>query len=494
MYRLMLYCLIFLLAVACILSFLGLLPYNGLDILNSAAYFVFVCWLTNKIIAKIFKVKTNPESALISGLILSLISGPTNLLTLSSFWIPIFIGTAAMASKYLIVWRGRHIFNPAAFGVLASVVIFGQGASWWVENLSLVPFVLIAGFLIVKKIRRFEMAGAFIISMTLLMLARSILNHEPSDLFAWLQNQTTFLLVSTLAFFAFVMLVEPLTSPFKRSSQILYAILTAILFYLLGNIISYSLEISLLMANIFAYLVNGSFRQVLTLKKKVKLSVNVIEFWFEPWKKFEFKPGQFLEWTLSHSHPDNRGIRRFFTIASSPSENAVLLASKFYEKPSTFKQALAKMEPRDEIIASDLRGEFTLPDNPDAKLVFIAGGIGITPFRAMTKWILDNKKHRDVILLFSNKTKEDIIFGDIFKEAEQFGLKTIYLNTDKGEHVDEKLILKKVPDFKERTFYISGPQPMVEIFGKMLGKMGLKKNQIKSDYFPGYTETYSTRQ
>jgi ferredoxin-NADP reductase/Na+-translocating ferredoxin:NAD+ oxidoreductase RnfD subunit len=488
----MLYYLIFLVAVVSILSFIRLLPYNGLDILGNAVYLSFVCWITNKILAKIQKVQTNPESALISGLILSLIFGPTNFFTLSSFWIPALIGTAAMASKYLIVWRGRHIFNPVAFGALASALILNHGASWWVGGLSIAPFILIGGFLILKKIRRFEIVGAFLISMTLLMVVITIFDGEPFDLFVWLQGQATFLFVSPLAFFAMVMLVEPLTSPFKRSHQIAYAILVSLSFYLLGNVAPYPLEASLLIGNIFAYIVNGSFRQVFTLRKIEKLSQDVIGFWFEPWKKFEFKPGQFLEWTLSHQHPDIRGIRRFFTIASSPLEDLVLLASKFYEKPSTFKQALIKLEPGDEIIAADLEGEFTLPNNLDTKLVFIAGGIGITPFRAMIKWILHNKEHRDVILLFSNKTKEDIVFEDIFKKAEQFGLKTIYINTDKNGHNDEKFINEKVPDFKERTFYISGPEPMVEIFEKMLGKMGLKKSQVKRDYFPGYSETYTT--
>ncbi|OGH20815.1 MAG: hypothetical protein A3D74_05470 [Candidatus Levybacteria bacterium RIFCSPHIGHO2_02_FULL_37_13] len=492
MYRLMLYYLIFLVVVVSCLSFIRLLPYNGFHILGNAIYLSFVCWISNKILAKIQKVQTNLESALISGLILSLIFGPTNLLALSSFWIPAFAGTAAMASKYLIIWRGRHIFNPAAFGALASALILGQGASWWVGGLSIAPFILIGGFLILKKIRRFEMVGVFLISMTLLMVVITIFDGEPFNLFVWLHDQAAFLFVSPLAFFAIAMLVEPLTSPFRRSHQIVYAILVSFSFYLLGYLVPYSLEASLLIGNLFAYIVNGSFRQVLTLRKKEILSKDVIGFWFEPWKKFEFKPGQFLEWTLSHQHPDTRGVRRFFTIASSPAEDLVLLASKFYEKPSTFKQALMKLGPGDEIIASDLEGEFTLPNNLDTKLVFIAGGVGITPFRAMIKWILYNKQHRDVILLFYNKTKEDIVFEDIFKKAERFGLKTIYFNTDKGGHNDEKFINEKVPDFKERTFYISGPEPMVKIFEKMLGKMGLKKSQIKRDYFPGYSETYTT--
>src|SRR3989344_4470797 len=429
MYWLMLYYLLFLVVIAAVLSFFKLLPYNGVDILLSAFYLVSLCKLSNYIFAQILKVKTNTESSIITGFILSLIFGPapllTNLIPLTA------VGILAMASKYLIVWRGRHIFNPAAFGAVASAALFGNGASWWLVGYAVAPFIILGGLLILKKIRRFEMAGVFL-------------------LFYIISNPQNILSIpsSPILFFSLVMLVEPLTSPFKKLHQIIYAVLLVVLFYLLGNVIPYPLEASLLIGNIFAFIVNKSFRQVMVLKKKEKLSKDVYGFWFEPFKKFEFKPGQFLEWTLSHSKPDSRGVRRFFSIASSPTEDLVLLASKFYEKPSTFKQALLKMEVGQEIIVSDLAGEFTLPNKLDIKLCFIAGGIGITPFRAQIKFVTDNREVRDAILLFSNKAKEDIVFEDTLKKAEPLGLKTIYINTDKDGYIDEKLIKEKVHDFK----------------------------------------------
>ena len=471
MYRLMLYYLLFLVAVAAVLSFFKLLPYNGVDILLGAFYLVSVCKLVNYLFAKVLKVKTNTESALITGFILSLIFGPAPFL---SNIIPLtVVGTLAMASKYLIVWRGRHIFNPAAFGAVASAALFGNGASWWLAGYAVAPFIILGGLLILKKIRRFEMAGVFL-------------------LFYIISNPQNILSIpsSPILFFSLVMLVEPLTSPFKKSHQIIYAVLLIVLFYLLGNVIPYPLEVSLLIGNIFAFIVNKSFRQVLILKKKEKLTKDVTGFWFEPFKKFDFKPVQFLEWTLSHPNPDNRGIRRFFTIASSPTEDLILLASKFYEKPSTFKQALLKMEVGDEIIASDLEGEFSIPDKLDTKLVFIAGGIGVTPFRSMAKYMVDQKESRDIVLLFSNKTKEDIVFKDILEKADKFDLKTVYVNTDKDGYIDDKLIKEKVSDWKERIFYISGPEPMVEAFEKMLSKMGIAKKNVRRDYFPGYTDTH----
>ena len=166
-----------------------------------------------------------------------------------------------------------------------------------------------------------------------------------------------------------------------------------------------------------------------------------------------------------------------------------MLTSKFYEKSSTYKQALQKMEINSEMVISHLQGEFTLPDDQSKKLVFIAGGIGVTPFRSMIKYLVDKNEKRNIVLLFSNKTAADIFFKELFDEGRNIGLRTVYVNTERDGFIDEKLIQKEVPDYKDRLFYVSGPEPMVEAFCKMLRSMGIDKVNLKRDFFPGYTET-----
>ena len=495
MYRLMLYFLILLVGVATVESALGILPYNPAEILFGVLYLAAICWLSNKILAAIFRVKTNPESAFITGLILSLIIGPAN-------WIPAFAGMAsnllflpaagalAMVSKYLIAWKGRHIFNPAAFGVVGTAILLQQGASWWIGSPSMFPVLFLGGLLILRKLRRFTEVIVFIISM---ILIRFILNPFLTlSVFSvpTLFELTQYLVVSPIVFFAAIMLIEPQTSPLQSKYQILYAIIVAIFFYIFGNNLGvpYPLELALLGGNIFSYMVSKSFRQVMVLKEKKRLTEDVIAFLFEPSRKFQFKAGQFLEWTLAHPNPDNRGVRRFFTISSSPAEDFVMLTSKFYEKPSTYKQALQKLEPGDEIVISGLGGEFTMPSDKSKKLVFIAGGIGVTPFRSMVKWIIDNNEKRDVVILYSNKTEGDIVFKEIFEKGEKVGVSTIYVNTDKDGYIDAEMIRNQVSDYRERMFYIAGPESMVEAFEGMLKGMGVAG--IKKDYFPGYTETH----
>lgn len=479
MYRLMLYYLIFLSLFASGLSFAEILPFGTFDILGSTIYLIFICWVLNKLLANIFKVSPNPESALITGLILSLIIGPGNLTT--NFLILSVAGISAIASKYFIAWKGRHIFNPAAFGVVFVAVVLHQGASWWIGSEWMSIPILFGGCLVFKKIKRFRMGLIFLFS-SLLPGIGGILSS------GYINELKSYLIISPILFFTFVMLSEPQTSPYKSVFQMLYAVLLAGCFWLFASIfqVFYPLELALLSGNIFAYIFNGSFRQTLKLREKKKESSDVISFLFEPTEKFNFESGQYLEWTLSHSKADNRGIRRYFTISSSPTEDFLMLSTKFSEKSSSFKTALQKLETGEKIIVSNLAGEFTLPKDLSKKLVFLAGGIGITPFRSMIKYLIDTKEKRNIVLFFSNKTSEGIVFKDLFDKAKEIGLKTVYVSTDVMGYVDDALIKKEVPEWNERTFYASGPEPMVKAFEKMLSKMGLPKNKIKIDYFPGY--------
>ncbi len=234
---------------------------------------------------------------------------------------------------------------------------------------------------------------------------------------------------------------------------------------------------------------------ILELKEKTPIAFEVYDFLFKQDQNFKFKAGQYMEWTLGHDGQDARGIRRYLTIASSPTEKDIRMGVKFYPNSSSFKQSMLSLGIGDKIVASQLAGDFVLPKNKDKKLVFIAGGIGITPFRSMIKYLLDTKDKRDIILFYSNYAPADIVYKDVFDQGErQLGIKTIYNITNtpypddwRGERgfIDAQMIKRTVPDYKERTFYLSGSHSMVVAFDEILRKMGIKKRQIKKDFFPG---------
>ncbi len=492
MYRLVLYYLVVLFIAAFVFGFFGVLPYDPTAMAFSVLLILAVCFITNWIFARIFQAATNIESVYITALILALIITPVTATNHNGVGFLIFASVWAMASKYLFAIGKKHIFNPAAFAVALTALLINQSATWWVGgNLALLPFVLVGGLLVVRKIRRFDL----IISFTIVSLVTIILTSSSSN-YGTPVVQT--LLHSSFFFLMFVMLTEPLTTPPGMTLRVLYGALVGFLFAPNIHIGTFYMtpELALLVGNVFSYLVSPKGRYMLTLARIEKAANDAYDFVFKSDRPFSFRPGQYVEWTLPHHYPDDRGNRRYFTIASSPAEPEVRLGVKFYEPPSTFKRALAAMRVGNTISVSQLAGGFVLPKNKEKKLVFIAGGIGVTPFRSMIHYLLDIKEPRSIIMLYANKTVADIAYKDIFDRAElELGIKTVYsLSAEKtpvpgmiSAPIDAELIAREVPDYRERIFYISGPHGMVESFKKTLISMGVSRFKIKSDFFPGFT-------
>ncbi len=443
MYRLVLYYLI-------VLAIFGLFVQGPL-LIFTAAFILAGAYLGNKLFAWAFKVQPNFESIYISALILILIVSPAK--TIHDlpfiFWAVVWM----VGSKFIFAARRKHFFNPVAIGVLLPALFLGQSATWWIgTNFMFIP-VLVGGLLIARKIQRLEMVFT-------LLAVNLIVTHN-----------LAVILHSALFFFAFVMFTEPMTTPPTRKLRFIYAVITGIL---LSPHIA-APETALIIGNVFSYLVSSKEKLLLTLQEKIKLTADTYDFIFSPDRKFNFIPGQYLEWTLVHPKADSRGERRFFTIASSPTENNLHLGVKFPAgKISSYKTALLNVQPGDQLLAGTLTGDFTLPKNTNLKLTFVAGGIGITPFRSMVKYLADTNQNRDIILLYSSAN--DFVYQDIFAK-----IKTIY----KVGRIEEKEITD-MPFYHERIYFISGPHVMVVAIENILKKLGVPSSQVHTDYFPGY--------
>lgn len=492
MYRVILYYLELLWSVAFVLSFFGFLPFTPVALLISTTIIIGVCWVVNTIFAIVFQAPTNAESLFITAFILTLIITPATsghyVLGLSLIaWVAVW----AMASKFIFAVYNKHLFNPAAFAVALTAFSINQSASWWVGSAPMVVFVLLGGILLVRKLRRFDLVVAFLIAAVISIIGFGILSG--SNLSLLIQRT---LLNSPLLFFAFIMITEPLTTPPTRILRIFYGAFVGFLFtpsLHVGSLYS-TPELALLVGNLYSYAVSPKRALVLTLKEKIKVTPTVYDFVFNADTPFNFRPGQYLEWTLGHRKPDSRGNRRYFTIASSPTESEIRLGVKFYNAPSSFKKALAFMNVGEKLMAAQLSGDFVLPTDPREKLAFIAGGIGVTPFRSMTKYLLDKNEKRDVVLFYSNRVAEEVAYKDIFDEAsKRLGIKTMYAITEGAipdwaisGFITKEMIMKETPDYKERTFYISGPKVVVDTFHTMLRGIGVKSSKIKTDFFPGF--------
>jgi len=223
----------------------------------------------------------------------------------------------------------------------------------------------------------------------------------------------------------------------------------------------------------------------LKLAAKKTESPGVVSFIFKPDEPLTWKAGQFLHYVLNHAPTDDRGSDRWFTIASASCERHVRLTTRFAPKQSsTFKKALKTLKVGDSIEVADLDGDFIVSD-ARKQYVFLAGGIGITPFRAILKEAAHAGTPLDATLIYANRVKVAAYKEELETMARHNAkFKIHYLFSP--QRIDKDTIKKLVPDLKKPHFYVSGPEPMVEGVGKILQKMGVPKKQIKQDWFPGY--------
>jgi ferredoxin-NADP reductase len=218
---------------------------------------------------------------------------------------------------------------------------------------------------------------------------------------------------------------------------------------------------------------------------------NIETFYFVPEKKLNYTAGQYVEITLDHTNPDDRGIKRWFTLSSSPSEELLSITTKFNkEHSSSFKKALKKLKEGHELSFNGPMGDFVLPKLIQTPLIFVAGGIGITPFNSILKWLAKTDEKRPIKLIYGVHNEDEIIFQDTFSEAEQHATIIVQEPTDAwgGERGDlnAKLVLGLTEPSDNCLVYVSGPEPMVEDLEKQFQHAGIKKSQLVLDFFPNY--------
>lgn len=464
MYRLVLWFLVVLAGVGFVFSIFGVLTFDPIDYIFSFTFILVVSYLTNLLFAKIFEAPTNVESVWISGLILGLIITPSRTVQEA-----IFIGWAAvlaMAMKFIIAPGRKHVFNPAAIAVAITAYVIKGYATWWVGTVTMLPFVAVGGFLIVRKIRRWDLVLSFVIAVLATVAFRN-----------WGRS----IISTSLIFFAAIMITEPLTAPPTRRLRIMYGALVGLLFY------RWTPEIALIAGNLFAYAVSPKYKLLLKLKEKIQLTPDTLDFVFDLDEPIKYTPGQYMEFTLDHPHPDARGNRRYLSLASSPTEEELRVGIKFGSPSSSYKRTLLSMTEGQKIAAGQLIGDFTLPKDANKKLVFIAGGIGITPYRSMLKYLVDTNQKRDIVVVYSAKNQLEFVYKDVLAEAEnKLCIKTIYVDTETQGHMDQVRMAREIPDYMERMFYISGSHGVVTAFEDVLKQLKISKRQIVTDYFPGF--------
>jgi len=193
---------------------------------------------------------------------------------------------------------------------------------------------------------------------------------------------------------------------------------------------------------------------------------------------------------------DPRGPTRPFTISSSPTEAGVVTITTLVRE-SPFKRHLANMVPGDVVENEAIEGEFVL--EPGRPAVMLAGGIGVTPFRSMLRFAVDTRLEKPLVLVYSSKTPEDIVFRS---ELEDFArrdhairvLHTITRPEQAHEpwagrkgRIDAELIREGMRGIRHPLIYVAGPPGFVTEARRLLdGEIHISKEDIRTDEFDGY--------
>jgi len=473
--------------VALVLSFVGQLGFSPLDLVLSTVVLIGSTYGASFLCGKLFGIKPHLDSSFITGLILAFLFTPTaeapQLIMLA------FAGVIAGTSKYVVTIRGRHIFNPAAFAVVV-IGIAGLGAaSWWVATPILTPIVLLVVLVSLYQSKRYAVVGTFLAIVIPALLIQFLAFGATWAESAWL------LMSWPILFLAGIMLTEPLTLPPRKWQGCVVAAVVAVAFLLPLQFGSFQMTpaLALIIGNIVAAIYAARQAIYLTLKKRTPLTPTTDEFVFETNVPVRYMPGQYMEIMLPHKRADFRGVRRRFSITSIPNMSQASFGIKFYEPSSSFKRTLRALGDGATLRATTIEGDFVLPTDSTKHLLFVAGGIGITPFISHLRWLETSPKPRNVVLVYAVSSIDEIAYKDVLLKSDA---RIIVVAPEKPKNLPKGWMFSKnsridydsleslVPDIKERWAYISGATPFVQHGKRQLRKLGVRA--VKSDYFAGY--------
>ncbi|MFC5270256.1 ferredoxin--NADP reductase [Adhaeribacter terreus] len=233
------------------------------------------------------------------------------------------------------------------------------------------------------------------------------------------------------------------------------------------------------------------------LKSKKEIADGTMAFYFEKPAGFTYKAGQYAEFKLiDPKETDEEGNGRAFSLANAPYQEDIMFATRM--RDTAFKRNLKNMETGAELTMEGPSGSFTLPNNTKSPVVFLSGGIGITPMHSMLLQAAHDKTEHKLFLFYANNSPKTTAFLDDLltarKENPNF---TFVPSMTKLEGTGEKwegetgffreeLLKKYLPDLSAPIYFISGPASMVSSIRKTLTDAGIDDDNIRTEEFAGY--------
>ncbi|GAA5197190.1 flavodoxin reductase [Microbacterium jejuense] len=501
MYRLVYFALAALAVVAFLLSFFGLVGPDPWQLLVTLAVLSAVCVGVDAAAQRVLNLPWRLESSLITAHILLFVLRPT--LELMGLVGIVIAAAVASLSKYLLAWRGRHIFNPAAVGAtvltLLSLAWPDLGSSsWWVGTPALAAPVILLGLAVLVRTEKVRVISVFLVIAVAVAVIRTAAMYQAAAVeIGTLDILWPVLWSSPFLFLGAFMLSEPLTLPPRRWQQFTVAAVVGVLCgwpIAIGDI-TLGQERALLVGNLvaFAFAVRTAVR--LTLVSRAEPTPTVQELTFRVHDRLAFLPGQYLELEVPHRHPDARGTRREFSIASAPADLPYLKVAfkegKTAQTLSSYKQALAQVKSGDALAITGVWGDFLLPKRDAAPILMVAAGIGVTPFVSQLRQATAVAGERDIVLVYVASDSAELAYRD---DIAASGARVVVFTRDRpadlpahwewaqGVRLDADGLMRVVPDLGSRHAYISGPAALIADLAPALERA----RSITTDAFSGY--------
>ncbi len=228
-----------------------------------------------------------------------------------------------------------------------------------------------------------------------------------------------------------------------------------------------------------------------------EIARNTLALHLERPEGFTFEAGQFAHFEIINPPgTDEKGMHRPLSLASAPFEDTLTVAVRL--RNTAFKQALAQLGEGDKLHMEGPYGNFRFVPRPDQHTVFLAGGIGITPFRSMVRSALHKGYTGEVTLFYANRERRDAAFLSELKEASHRHRHfSIVATTTEQETFKERrheettplsseLLERYIADMSTPLYYIAGPPGMVADMRTLLNTIGVPPANIAFEEFAGY--------
>jgi ferredoxin-NADP reductase len=233
------------------------------------------------------------------------------------------------------------------------------------------------------------------------------------------------------------------------------------------------------------------------LLSRVEVAEGTMAFHFERPSGFDFKPGQAADLALLNPpETDSEGNTRTFSIASSPFENQLMFTTRM--RDTAFKRSLKGVPLGTSVKIDSPTGSFTLHKNSAKPAVFLAGGIGMTPFLSIMRQADHDRLPQKLHLFYSNRRPEDAPFLDTLQMLEKSNPNFQLICTMtamsrsqrdwKGETglINKEMLSRHLSTLNGPIYYSAGPPAMVSGMRKMLVEAGVDEDDIRTEDFAGY--------